>query len=42
MTILKQMERINKADKLIIAERTGDPDQLAEQLGISRVSCIIL
>ena len=36
MTILKQMERINKANKLIMAERTGDPDQFAEQLGISR------
>lgn len=36
MTILKQMERINKANKLIMAERTGDPDQFAAQLGISR------
>ena len=36
MTIFNQMSRINKVNKLIVQQSTGNPDDFAEQLGISR------
>ena len=36
MTILKQMQRINKANKLIETASTGCPEEFAERLGVSR------
>lgn len=36
MTILKLLQRINKANQLIVDEKTGDPAQFAQKLGVSR------
>ena len=36
MTILKQLQRFNKTNKLIIAENTGNPENFAEKLGVCR------
>ncbi len=36
MTILKQMQRFNKVNKLIGSENTGNPEIFAEKLGICR------
>lgn len=36
MTILKQLQRFNKANKLIGSESTGNPEEFAEQLGVCR------
>ena len=36
MTILKQMQRFNTVNKLIISEKTGNPEDFAEQLGVCR------
>ncbi|WP_395057229.1 hypothetical protein [Flavobacterium sp.] len=36
MNLEKQAERINKAHKLILEEKTGTPEKFAEKLNISR------
>jgi hypothetical protein len=36
MTILKQMQRFNKVNKLIKAESTGNPADFAKKLFVSR------
>jgi hypothetical protein len=36
MTILKQMQRFNKVNKLISEENTGNPHDFAEKLNVSR------
>jgi predicted transcriptional regulator len=38
MGIFKHIERISRLHKLIQAENTGQPDELAKRLGISRSS----
>jgi predicted DNA-binding transcriptional regulator YafY len=36
MNTIKQMERINKANQLILNSNTGNPDDFAEKLNVSR------
>ena len=36
MTILKQMPRFNTINKFIISENSGNPEDFAELLGVSR------
>ncbi|WP_420577168.1 DNA-binding protein [Ekhidna sp.] len=36
MNFIRQIERLQKLNKLIEQERTGPPDKLADSLGVSR------
>ena len=42
MNFIKNMNRVEKLHNLIVQEKTGNPKQLAEQLGICRATLYVL